>query len=75
LYDVEIADTAETIARLPLAPDDFCKKLATELTHKAVARAFDRDYFSPFAKAARRARRSYMGGRVDDISVVAAKAV
>ncbi|WCJ34517.1 hypothetical protein M5689_015825 [Euphorbia peplus] len=48
-------------------------KLAREIAEYALRNSKDRDYLSPFAKAAKKEGIEYTGGKYDDITVVVAK--
>lgn len=75
LFDFEIKKLALRIDEAGLQPYEFCSRLAHELVAQAAERGFDTNFISPFAKAAKRAKRNYIGGKLDDISVIVGKVV
>ena len=48
-------------------------QVATCLANKAEEHGMDKRYFSPFAKGAKEAGLRYMGGKLDDVTVVVAQ--
>jgi protein phosphatase PTC7 len=75
VFDGEIKKLALELDEAGLSPSDFCSQLSHTLVHLAIERGFDSSYLSPFAKAAKRAKRSFIGGKLDDTSVIVGKVV
>jgi hypothetical protein len=50
----------------------FCKNLSAALAEKAIAKGWDNTYRSPFARNAAKAGKRYIGGKLDDTTVVVA---
>ena len=73
LYDQDIIKTTE--GKLNLEDHkEFCQDLAATLAEKAIKRAWDHNYKSPFARNAAKAGKKYIGGKLDDTTVVVAVA-
>jgi serine/threonine protein phosphatase PrpC len=75
LYDDDVRAVAERYLEAGLTPEDFCEKVAKELALQAVHKAWDSDYKSPFSKRASKYGKKFVGGKLDDVSVVVAMAV
>jgi protein phosphatase PTC7 len=70
LFDVDIQKITETFLGYNLRPDVFCQRLAKELVIKAVQKGWDPNYKSPFSKNAANFGQRYIGGKLDDTTVV-----
>jgi protein phosphatase PTC7 len=75
LYKDRILELAQTQVSFNLNPHVLARNLATVLARKAATQSLDPLYFSPFARAARRARYRFSGGKADDITVVVGVAI
>lgn len=75
LYDQDIVKTAENTVKLFDNKLELCERLAKTLAEKAVNKAWDHNYRSPFARNAAKAGKKYVGGKLDDTTVVVAVAV
>jgi protein phosphatase PTC7 len=75
VFDGEIKKLALELDETGLSPGEFCSQLSDTLVHLAIERGFDSSYLSPFSKAAKRAKRSFIGGKLDDTSVIVGKVV
>jgi protein phosphatase PTC7 len=76
LYKDRILELAQTQLNLNLTPRVLARNLAAILAKNAATQSLNPLYFSPFARAARRARCSkFSGGKADDITVVVGVAI
>ena len=75
LFDEDIIKYAETFLGYELSNEEYCSKLAKELVSKAVQKGWDMTYKSPFSKNAAKFGQRYIGGKLDDTTVVVALAV
>ena len=73
LYDQDIIKTTESKLTIE-DQQEFCEDLAATLAEKAIKRAWDHNYKSPFARNAAKAGKKYVGGKLDDTTVVVAVA-
>ena len=73
LYDQDIIKTTESKLNIE-DQQEFCEDLAATLAEKAIKRAWDHNYKSPFARNAAKAGKKYVGGKLDDTTVVVAVA-
>lgn len=74
LYDQDIVKTAEHNMKLFSNNSDLCENLAKTLAEKAVHKAWDHNYKSPFSRNAAKAGKKYVGGKLDDTTVIVAVA-
>lgn len=72
LFDEDIIKISETFLGYGFLPEEFCNKLAKELVGKAVQKGWDMTYRSPFSKNAAKFGQRFIGGKLDDTSVVVA---
>jgi protein phosphatase PTC7 len=72
LFDEDIIKFAETFLGYELSDEEYCNKLAKELVCKAVQKGWDTTYKSPFSKNAAKFGQRYIGGKLDDTTVVVA---
>ena len=75
LYDIEILRIAEQELLAHKDSQDFVTKLSYKLVERAIQMGWDATYKSPFAKNAGKAGRRYIGGKLDDTTVVVGIAV
>ena len=75
LFDEDIIKISETFLAYGFLPEEFCNKLAKELVSKAVQKGWDMTYRSPFSKNAAKFGQRFIGGKLDDTSVVVAMCV
>lgn len=75
LFDEDIIKISETFLGYEFLPEEFCNKLARELVAKAVQKGWDLNYRSPFSKNAARFGQRFIGGKLDDTTVVVALCV
>ena len=75
LFDEDIIKHAETFLAYELSDEEYCMKLARELVCKAVQKGWDLTYKSPFSKNAAKFGQRYIGGKLDDTTVVVAMVV
>ena len=75
LYDSDILRISENIMQMQLGPEDFCSKLSMELVVQAINKGWDSTYKSPFSKNASKHGKKYIGGKLDDTSVIVALAL
>ena len=75
LFDEDIIKHAETFLAYELSDEEYCMKLAKELVCKAVQKGWDLTYKSPFSKNAAKFGQRYIGGKLDDTTVVVAMVV
>ena len=73
LFDHDIASIAERLSSEEPV-ELFAAKLAQALTEIAVEKGWDSTYKSPFAKHAVKAGKSFIGGKLDDTTVIVAVA-
>lgn len=73
LFDTDIKKTGERELKLLNTDSEFCKRLAQNLVVYAVEKAFDTRYISPFAKAAKKSKNHFVGGKLDDVTVIVAR--
>jgi protein phosphatase PTC7 len=69
LLESTIVEHAEAAWRTWSDATQLCKQLSEKLTSSAVTQSFRKDYMSPFAVAAKKARKAYVGGKPDDVTV------
>lgn len=70
LQEISIVEQAEAgLKNYQQSHEQFCSQLAEKLTRSAAAQSFKKNYMSPFAQAAKKAKKSYVGGKPDDVSV------
>jgi len=74
LFDTDIKLIGEKELKVPNTDAEFCRRFARNLVTQAVEKAFDTRYISPFAKAAKKAKNYFIGGKLDDVTVVVARA-
>jgi protein phosphatase PTC7 len=74
LFDSDIKKLGERELKLLNTDSEFCTRLAASLAANAVVKAFDTRYLSPFAKAAKKARNFFIGGKLDDVTVIVSRA-
>ncbi|OMJ69878.1 hypothetical protein SteCoe_32292 [Stentor coeruleus] len=72
LYDQDIIKMAEHALGLYQDPMMFTRNLAVNLTERAISKGWDHNYRSPFARNAGKSGKKYMGGKLDDTSVIVA---
>jgi serine/threonine protein phosphatase PrpC len=72
LYDQEIIKIAESVGEGRKEPQEMARQLAQVLAEKAIDRGWDTNYRSPFARNAGKAGKKYMGGKLDDTTVIVA---
>lgn len=70
LFDEDIIKISETFLGYEFLPEEFCNKLAKELVAKAVQKGWDLNYRSPFSKNAAKFGQRFIGGKLDDTTVV-----
>ncbi|OMJ86062.1 hypothetical protein SteCoe_12498 [Stentor coeruleus] len=70
LYDSDIIRIAEQFLHYGLTPESFCQKLAKELVMQAINKGWDTTYKSPFSKNASKYGKRYLGGKLDDTTVI-----
>ena len=75
LYENDILNISEKYLSLGLCPEEFCNKLARELVLEAIHKGWDTSHKSPFSKNASRYGKRYIGGKLDDTSVIVALAI
>jgi serine/threonine protein phosphatase PrpC len=75
LFDADIIKVVESIQGKFLPDEKFCKILSRELAEKAVERGWDQNYRSPFSKHAARGGKRFIGGKLDDTTVIVSLAV
>jgi serine/threonine protein phosphatase PrpC len=75
LFDSDILQIAENYLSLNFEPQEFCTRLSKELVIKAIQKGWDSDYKSPFSKNASKHGKRYLGGKLDDTSVIVAFAL
>jgi protein phosphatase PTC7 len=75
LYDSDIVDIVR--ARMEMDYSDCCLPdiIARELAVKAVEKGWDSMYKSPFSRTSHKAGKQYLGGKLDDTTVVVGVAV
>lgn len=73
LFDQDIIKVCE--AYRGYNPVKFCSETAKELVIVAIQKGWDPAYRSPFSKNAGRFGKRYIGGKLDDTSVIVAQAV
>ena len=74
LYDQDIIKTTESALTQYTDTHQLVKKLATTLVEKAIAKGWDSNYRSPFARNAGKAGKKFIGGKLDDTTVLVAVA-
>lgn len=75
LYDQDIIKLLESLHENFLPDTGFCKLLARKLAEKAIEKGWDQNYKSPFAKHAGRSGKRFIGGKLDDTTVIVSLAV
>jgi serine/threonine protein phosphatase PrpC len=75
LYDVDIIRIVEHMSNKQLPAKKFCKFLARALAERAVDKGWDITYRSPFSKNAAKSGRRYIGGKLDDTTVIVGLAI
>lgn len=72
LYDQDIIKTTEQAMAAFSDPVELVSNLAIILVEKAAYKGMDRNYRSPFARNAGKAGKKFIGGKIDDTTVVVA---
>ena len=75
LFDSDIQRVSEMFLSYDLDPQEFCTRLSRELVSKAIAKGWDTSYRSPFSKNAGNYGQRYIGGKLDDTTVIVAVAL
>ena len=74
LFDQDIHKLCEAFLTYDLEPENFCERLSKELVAKAVQKGWDPAYKSPFSKNAANYGQRFIGGKLDDTTVIVALA-
>lgn len=72
LFDADIQKICEMFLAYEYEPEEFCQKLSRELVTRAVQKGWDSTYKSPFSKNAAIYGQRFIGGKLDDTSVIVA---
>ena len=72
LYDQDIIKTTEFALERFAEPSLFAKNLSVILAEKAISKGWDNNYRSPFARNAGKAGKKFVGGKLDDTTVIVA---
>lgn len=75
LFDEDLIKISEQFGSYDIEPEEFCNRLAKELVMKAIQKGWDNTYKSPFSKNAARFGQRYIGGKLDDTTVIVALAL
>lgn len=70
LFDKEIVEICERHLDLQEHSEDYCKCIAKALVERAVEKAWDSGYKSPFSRNAMKYGKKYIGGKLDDTTVI-----
>jgi len=75
LYEEDIIKSAESMLEFFDDPQDFADNLAHTLVEKAIIKGWDKSYKSPFARNASKKGKRFIGGKLDDTTVIVSVAV
>ena len=73
LYDSDIQNISEKFLTYEYETEEFCEKLSKELVCRAVQKGWDSNYKSPFSKNAAAFGQRFIGGKLDDTTVIVAQ--
>ncbi|CAG9313153.1 unnamed protein product [Blepharisma stoltei] len=75
MYDSDIIKIAEQIIQTYDEAQQIADVLSKTLVERAIQKGWDQSYKSPFAKNASKAGKKYIGGKLDDTTVIVAVAL